>query len=61
MEEKCLYCDFCQWPRTSNDNGGLCKCKAMKRKTIDVYVSGGETPAWCPLKKKEAEREDTEE
>lgn len=52
----CQYCDYCQYPRTSDDNGGLCKCKAMKRKTIDAYVGGGETPAWCPLKEK-AERE----
>lgn len=53
---KCMYCDYCQYPRTADDNGGLCKCKAMKRKTIDVYVGGGETPEWCPLKEK-AERE----
>lgn len=46
----CAYCDYCRWPRTANDNGGACKCKIMKNKTIDVYVSGGETPSWCPLK-----------
>lgn len=47
----CLMCGYCQWPRSAGDNGGSCKCKAMKRKTIDVYVSGGETPDWCPMKK----------
>ena len=47
----CINCDYCKFPRTANDNGGACKCKAMKYKTIDVYVSGGETPKWCPLKK----------
>ncbi len=47
----CEWCRHCRFPRTSNDNGGLCKCKIMKYKTIDVYVSGGETPDWCPLKK----------
>lgn len=49
----CERCDYCQYPRTPDDNNGLCKCKAMKRKTIDVYVGGGETPEWCPLKSKE--------
>ena len=48
----CLYCSHCQFPRSSDDNNGLCKCIAMKRKTIDVYVCGGETPEWCPLPKK---------
>ena len=48
--KSCLYCDYCQYPRTSNDNAGQCKCKAMKRKTIDVYVCAGETPDWCPLR-----------
>lgn len=46
----CERCDFCQYPRSAYDNGGCCKCKAMKRKTIDVYVGGGEAPEWCPLK-----------
>lgn len=46
----CAYCKYCRFPRTANDNGGACKCKAMKHKTIDVYVSGGETPSWCPQK-----------
>lgn len=46
----CERCDYCQYPRTPDDNNGLCKCKAMKRKTIDVYVGGGETPDWCPIK-----------
>lgn len=52
MDIRCDMCDYCQWPRSSGDNGGCCKCKAMRRKTIDVWVSGGETPEWCPLKKK---------
>lgn len=52
-EISCAYCDYCRWPRTANDNGGACKCKIMKNKTIDVYVSGGETPVWCPLNAKE--------
>lgn len=45
----CLNCEYCKFPRTANDNGGACKCKIMRYKTIDVYVSGGESPAWCPL------------
>ena len=53
-EKKCLTCDFCQWPRSANDNSGCCKCKAMKRKTIEVSVCGGQVPAWCPLNQKEA-------
>lgn len=57
----CEYCKYCQYPRSANDNGGACKCKAMKRKTIDVYVGGGETPSWCPLNKTdEKEREKNE-
>lgn len=48
----CLHCSHCQFPRSTDDNNGLCKCIAMKRKTIDVYVCGGETPEWCPLPKK---------
>lgn len=58
MNEKikaCEWCKFCQFPRSDNDNCGLCKCKAMKRKTIDVYVCGGETPQWCPLINKKTE------
>ena len=47
----CMNCDFCKYPRTADDNGGACKCKLMKYKTIEVYVSGGETPEWCPFKK----------
>lgn len=46
---KCENCKYCKFPRTSNDNWGACKCKLMKYKTIDVWVSGGETPYWCPL------------
>lgn len=34
MDIRCEYCDYCQYPRTANDNNGHCKCKAMKRKTI---------------------------
>ena len=48
----CAYCDYCRFPRSANDNGGACKCKIMKNKTIDDYVSGGEVPTWCPLKNK---------
>ncbi len=48
----CEYCGYCRFPRSSDDNGGLCKCKLAKYKTIDVYVSGGETPSWCPMIKK---------
>lgn len=46
---KCDNCKYCKFPRTSIDNWGACKCKLMKYKTIDVWVSGGETPSWCPL------------
>ena len=49
----CEYCKHCRYPRSSDDNNGLCKCKLMKHKTIDVYVGGGETPDWCPLKESE--------
>lgn len=45
----CVNCDHCKYPRSADDNGGACKCKIMKYKTIDVYVTGSETPAWCPL------------
>ena len=50
---ECMTCKHCKFPRTTDDNGGACKCKIMKYKTIDVYVSGGETPEWCPLRNKE--------
>lgn len=53
----CERCDYCRYPRTADDNGGNCKCKLMKYKTIDVYVGGGQTPDWCPLKKEKGERE----
>ena len=56
MDIRCEYCDYCQYPRTANDNNGHCKCKAMKRKTIDVYVGGGETPEWCPRLKAELKK-----
>lgn len=46
---ECMNCGYCMFPRTTDDNGGACKCKLMKYKTIDVYVIGGETPEWCPL------------
>ena len=36
----CEYCKYCRFPRSANDNNGSCKCKIMKNKTIDVYVSG---------------------
>ena len=49
----CESCKYCQFPRTSDDNWGACKCKAMKSKTIDVSVCGGQTPEWCPLKSPE--------
>ena len=41
---ECMNCGYCKFPRTADDNGGDCKCKLMKYKTIDVYVSGGDTP-----------------
>lgn len=47
----CEYCQYCRFPRSNNDNGGSCKCKIIY-KTIDVYVTGGKTPEWCPLKQK---------
>ena len=52
---QCIFCNYCKFPRTANDNGGACECKLMKYKTIDVWVSGGNTPEWCPLNKKESE------
>ena len=54
----CEQCGYCRYPRSDGDNSGLCKCKLMKYKTIDVYVSGGETPVWCPrlTKKPSSER-----
>lgn len=54
----CLNCGYCKFPRSANDNNGVCKCKLMKYKTIDVYVSGGETPEWCPLNKKSNKEND---
>lgn len=57
----CEQCGYCCFPRSDNDNGGACKCKIMKYKTIDIYVSGGETPIRCPLitkKQKEAYKND---
>ncbi len=46
----CEYCRYCRFPRSSTDNGGQCKCKAMKYKTIDVSVE--KTPDWCPIQRK---------
>lgn len=46
---RCETCKFCAFPRTSDDNGGACKCKLLRCKTIDVLVVGGDAPAWCPL------------
>ena len=46
---RCETCDYCKFPRTSNDNWGACKCRIMNWKTIDVSVSGGQVPDWCPL------------
>lgn len=51
---ECVNCKHCRFPRSANDNNGSCKCKIMKNKTIDVYVCGGETPAWCPLNQGES-------
>lgn len=48
---ECFTCDNCKYPRSADDNGGACKCKIMKYKTIDGYVEGGYTPAWCPINK----------
>ena len=54
----CESCTYCRYPRSANDNGGACKCKIMKNKTIDVYVSGGQTPLWCPLNTKASKKEE---
>jgi hypothetical protein len=48
----CEQCKYCRFPRSSGDNGGCCKCKIAKYKTIDVCVAGGQTPNWCPLLKR---------
>lgn len=49
--QRCETCNYCKYPRTADDNRGACKCKLMRYKTIDVIVTGGGSPAWCPLKK----------
>ncbi len=49
--QRCETCNYCKYPRTTDDNCGACKCKLMRYKTIDVIVTGGGSPAWCPLKK----------
>lgn len=62
-DDTCEMCQYCKYPRTTDDNSGACKCKLMKYKTIDVYVGGGNTPQWCPLKdfsKNETDRETAE-
>lgn len=46
---KCETCKYCKFPRSPDDNGGACKCKLMRYKTIEVCVCGGEVPKWCPL------------
>lgn len=48
---RCETCNYCKYPRTTDDNNGTCKCKLMRYKTIDIIVTGGGSPAWCPLKK----------
>lgn len=58
MIAECMNCEYCKFPRTSDDNNGACKCKLMKYKTIDVYVSGGETPEWCPLNTRTSQKGD---
>lgn len=44
----CFTCKYCKYPRSADDNGGACKCKLAKYKTIEGYVEGGYTPDWCP-------------
>lgn len=56
----CINCEYCRFPRSANDNSGACKCKLMKYKTIDVYVSGGETPEWCPRNKIQKENKEND-
>lgn len=45
----CESCGYCIFP--TSDRVHYCKCRIMMFKPIDVYVGGGETPKWCPLKK----------
>lgn len=52
----CEFCKHCRFPRNSNDNWGCCKCAIMKYKTIDVSVTDGQTPEWCPIIKREPEK-----
>lgn len=61
MTAECMSCNHCKFPRTADDNGGSCKCKIMKYKTIDVYVSGGESPEWCPLNTRKPQKEEKNE
>ncbi len=49
--QRCETCNYCKYPRTPDDNNGACKCKLMQYKTIDIIVTGGGSPAWCPFKK----------
>lgn len=51
---RCETCKFCAFPRTSDDNGGACKCKLLRHKTIDVLVVNGAAPSWCPLNERGA-------
>lgn len=46
---RCETCNYCKYPRTPDDNNGECKCKLMQYKTIDIIVTGGGSPAWCPF------------
>ncbi len=46
---RCETCDYCKYPRTSDDNGGACKCRIMRYRTIDVIVADGNAPEWCPI------------
>lgn len=46
---RCETCNYCKYPRTPDDNGGVCKCKLMRYKTIDIIVTADNAPEWCPL------------
>lgn len=53
---QCRNCNYCKYPRTTDDNGGACKCKPMKYKTIDILVESNASPVWCPLQAMEVRR-----
>lgn len=57
---RCETCNYCKYPRTATDNGGACKCKLMQYKTIDIIVTGGGSPAWCPINRQFAPLVDEE-